>query len=86
MLLLLKALLLRKANSAASNDNKHVHACSNHAVTGSLPSVVMPFTLGSMIAGRWVFGQVVCDIQAFSFLVFNMAMVRPLIAIVNRRE
>ena len=38
---------------------------------GLIAILVMPFTLGSLIAGRWVFGQVVCDIQAFSFLAFT---------------
>lgn len=30
--------------------------------------LVMPFAVGSLISGKWVFGQVLCDIQAFSFL------------------
>ena len=38
---------------------------------GLIAILVMPFTLGSLIAGRWVFGQVVCDIQGFSFLAFT---------------
>ena len=30
--------------------------------------LVMPFAIGSLITGKWIFGQVLCDIQAFSLL------------------
>ena len=30
--------------------------------------LVMPFTVGSLMTGKWLFGQVLCDIQAFAFL------------------
>lgn len=35
---------------------------------GFIALFVMPFTVGVLITGRWVFGRVVCDIQAFLFL------------------
>lgn len=35
---------------------------------GFIASLVMPFTVGSLVTGRWLFGQVLCDIQGFSFL------------------
>ncbi|KAJ7389158.1 Melatonin- receptor [Desmophyllum pertusum] len=30
--------------------------------------LVMPFTVGSLVAGKWPFGQVLCDIHGFVFL------------------
>lgn len=30
--------------------------------------LVMPFTAGSLLAGEWPFGQILCDIQGFVFL------------------
>ena len=33
-----------------------------------IASLVMPFTVGSLMTGKWLFGQVLCDIQAFAFL------------------
>ena len=30
--------------------------------------LVMPFTAGTLVAGRWPFGRVLCDIQGFTFL------------------
>lgn len=38
---------------------------------GLIAILVMPLTLGSLIAGQWVFGKVACDIQAFLFLAFT---------------
>ena len=35
---------------------------------GFIACLVMPFTVGSLVTGRWLFGQVLCDIQGFSSL------------------
>lgn len=40
--------------------------------------LVMPFTVGALMAGRWPFGQVSCDIQGFVFLTFTCVSMQTL--------
>ena len=40
--------------------------------------LVMPFTAGSLMAGKWSFGQVSCDIQGFVFHIFTWVSLQTL--------
>ena len=47
--------------------------------------LVMPFTAGSLMAGKWPFGQVSCDIQGFVFLTFTWVSLQSLTTLVASR-
>lgn len=47
--------------------------------------LVMPFTAGPMLAGKWPFGQVLCDIQGFAFLVLTWVPLQLLTVMVVSR-
>lgn len=40
--------------------------------------LVIPFTAGSLMAGKWPFGQATCDIQGFVFLTFTWVSLQTL--------
>ena len=40
--------------------------------------LVMPFTTGALMSGRWPFGNVSCDIQGFVFLILTWASLQTL--------
>ena len=40
--------------------------------------LVMPFTAGALMAGRWPFGNVSCDIQGFVFLILTWVSLQTL--------
>lgn len=40
--------------------------------------LLMPFTAGALMAGRWPFGRVSCDIQGFVFLTFTWVTLQTL--------
>lgn len=56
--------------------NPRLHTVSNVSVVSLAicymfaACLVLPTTAGSLLAGRWPFGQVLCDIQGFTFLNF----------------
>ena len=47
--------------------------------------LVMPFIAGSMVAGEWMFGQTLCDIQGFLFPALTWAPLQLLTNMVLRR-
>ena len=53
-----------------------------HVFTSCL---VMPFTAGSLVAGEWMFGQTLCDIQGFVFLALTWVPLQLLTIMVARR-
>ena len=53
-----------------------------HVFTSCL---VMPFTAGSLVAGEWMFGQTLCDIQGFVFLILTWVPLQLLTIMVVRR-
>ena len=53
-----------------------------HVFTSCL---VMPFTAGSLVAGEWLFGQILCDIQGFVFLALTWVSLQLLTSMVACR-
>jgi len=47
--------------------------------------LVMPFTAGALLAGRWPFGNVSCDIQGFVFFVLTWVSLQTLTILVATR-
>lgn len=52
---------------------------------GFIACLAMPFTVGALVTGKWLFGQVLCDIQGFAFLALTwISLLTQTLMVVSR--